>query len=479
MTSSRFLTRRNSRTNLYGRGARPLDPDRWITLQIDPAYADTYAGQVALLTGANLLGRMTPSLALDLPSEVRLRVPLPWAGRRLDDVVFEQLFAATPAEHGGRFEFRSPRPQDYVLSFGPAALAGAPVVHGYGWNAYFGAGASPIAPAGSSNPLGPAFSAILAGAHLMVGGFYLPPADYLCNALDWSARLAPAAAPQPDPQAHLGDLWTIGTGSVGTAILYFLTLFTRHFDSALIDKDHVKIENLDRSPIFVATDDGRLKAIATAHYLRAVGVGDVRSESCALGDSELWKNRQEGTPDLVIAAANEDHVRYQVEVAMPPVQVYGTTGKNWQASVIRHIPNRDPCSLCLFPDDGPSPTACATGTVTRATGGKQVDAALPFLSFSAGLMAAAEILKLDLPGFPFAKASTQFAPRSDEKLLSTPLQAKRDCLCQVGRNPLLHARMISGTRHAALSAATGFPSPAPSAASVCRPGASATASQSL
>jgi len=455
MMDTPFLSRRNSRTNLYGHGAKPLDPNQWITLRIDPAYADTYAGQVALLTGANLLGRMTPSLAFDLPSDVRLQAPLPWAGRRLDDVVFEQLFAATPAEHGGLFEPRPSRPQDYVLSFGPTALAGAAVVHGCGWDAYFGAGASPIAPVDSCNPLGPAFTAILAGAHLMADDFRLPPSDYLCNALDWSARLAPAGAPQPDPGAYLGDLWTIGTGSVGTAILYFLTLFTRRFDAALIDKDHVEIENLDRSPIFVATDNDRPKVAATADYLRAVGVSAVWSETCALGDSELWRSRQEGTPDLVIAAANENHVRYQIEVDMPPVQVYGTTGKNWQASVIRHIPNIDPCSLCLFPDDSSPPTTCATGAVTRATDGKQVDAALPFLSFAAGLMAAAEILKLDLPGFPFTRANTQFAPRSDAKLISRPLQAKRDCLCQVGRDPVLHAHMIAGTKHAALSAATG------------------------
>lgn len=453
MIDTPFLSRRNSRTNLYGHGARPLDPDRWIALRIDPTYANTYAGQVALLTGANLLGRMTPSLALDLPSDVHLHAPLPWAGRRLDDVVFEQLFAATPAEHGGRFALRPPRPEDFVLSFGPSAITGTPVVHGCGWNAYFGAGASPIAPTDSRNPMGPAFAAILAGAHLMTDGFRLPLTDYLCNTLDWSARLAPAAAPHLDPRAHLGDLWTIGTGSVGTAILYFLTLYTRHFDAAIIDKDHVEIENLDRSPIFVAADDGRPKVIATADYLRAVGVRVVRSESCALGDSKLWRSRQEGTPDLVITAANEDHVRYQIEVAMPPVQVYGTTGKNWQASLIRHIPILDSCSLCLFPDSGPPPTACATGKVTRATNGKKVDAALPFLSFAAGLMAAAEILKLDLPGFPFAKACTQFAPRSDKKLVSMPLQAERDCLCQIGRDPLLHARMIASTKHANLSAA--------------------------
>ena len=79
MNDASFLTRRNSRTNIYGRGARPLDPWRWITLTIDPAYAESCAGQMALLTAANLIGRMTPSVAIDLPENIKVRDPLPWA----------------------------------------------------------------------------------------------------------------------------------------------------------------------------------------------------------------------------------------------------------------------------------------------------------------------------------------------------------------------------------------------------------------
>ena len=89
MNDQSFLSRRNSRTNLYGRGARPLDPARWISLAIDPAYAETYAGQVALLTAANLIGRMTPSVAIAVPKGISVRDPLPWAGRSLSDFEYQ------------------------------------------------------------------------------------------------------------------------------------------------------------------------------------------------------------------------------------------------------------------------------------------------------------------------------------------------------------------------------------------------------
>jgi len=452
MNDAGFLSRRNSRTNLYGRGARPLDPARWISLAIDPAYAETYAGQVALLTAANLIARMTPSLAIAVPDGMKIRDPLPWAGRSLSDVLFEQLFAATPADEGGRFMARAPMANDVAITFGPRAVPGAALVHGCGWNSYFGAQSSPVRASDIANPCGPAFAAILCGAHLLAEGLYAPAAGYLCNTLDWSARPAPEGAPQPDPTTALGELWTVGTGSVGTAALYFLTLFTRSFDAALIDKDDVEIENLDRSPIFIATDDGQPKVNATADYLHSVGVVSVKPERAALSDSKLWRSRQEGTPDLLIAAANEDHVRFQIEADMPPIQIYGTTGKNWQASVVRHIPLRDPCSLCLFPDRGPAlPTACATGAVRSSVDGKQIDAALPFLSFAAGLMAVAEILKLALPGYPFSKTITQYSAKAEDKLASARLSPRAGCLCQSGRDSALHRRMIAETRYAALS----------------------------
>ena len=222
----------------------------------------------------------------------------------------------------------------------------------------------------------------------------------------------------------------------------------------LIDKDYVEVENLDRSPIFIADDVENPKVIATKRHLREVGVADIRIDPSTLGESHLWLERQEGEPDIVIAAANEDHVRYQIEAGMPPVQIYGTTGKVWQASLIRHIPMREPCSLCVFPETGPAlPMACATGSVP-ISGGKPVDAALPFLSFAAGLMAAAEILKLDLPGYPFSQAQVHYWSRAEEKLIAGKPGLRSGCICGQ-RDSAIHRRMIARTRYAGLSAGSG------------------------
>src|SRR3546814_7450791 len=90
---------------------------------------------------------------------------------------------------------------------------------------------------------------------------------------------------------------------------------------------------------------------------------------------------------------------------------------DWSSDVCSsdlHVPLQGPCSLCLFPDSGPvALTACATGKVVSPVNGKRIDAALPFLSFAAGLMTAAEILKLALPGCPFSSMITQYSAKAE------------------------------------------------------------------
>ena len=150
---------------------------------------------------------------------------------------------------------------------------------------------------------------------------------------------------------------------------------------------------------------------------------------------------------MLIAAANERNVREVIENDFPPVQIYGTTGQNWQATVIRHVPLHDPCSVCLFPVTNHEPTVCATGVVTveRGNGKKQVDAALPFLSFAAGAMAAAEILKLGLPGYPFTTNRVILNTRPALRPVPAALSIRENCLCR-SRSTSVHRQMIEGTR---------------------------------
>ena len=443
MKKAEFYRLRDDRTRRYP-GGSVLPHDRWVHISVEPEYAETYYGQVAILTLANLLGRMTPFVALELP-DTPMAAPLPWTGRSLRDHVRTGLFAADPHGH---FELRQRRSDDVSVILGGTGENGL-VVHGVGWDAYVGTQNSPISQRTvAPNPIGAAFAAVLAAAHLAVNHLHIDPGVHRFDTLIWR-RGSARSHPELNPDAPLGCIWIAGAGSVGSTALYFLTLFNRAFSAAVVDGDLIEISNLGRSAIFRADADGENKAQFAAEYLTQAGVADVVADPRYLDESELWTQRQHGTPDLIIAAANERKVRHLIEMGFPPLQLYATTGKNWQTTLVRHTPLVDPCSCCLFPETEHPPTTCATAEHTTNEGEK-VDASLPFLSFAAGLMTAAEILKLQLPRYPFTSNRVVLNTRPEPTLVHAGLVRRVPCPCGT-RSTQVHRTMLADTRYSHLS----------------------------
>ena len=447
MRAQEWYDRRDDRQKRYA--GRVLPHDRPILIRLDPAYAARYDGQVAAIVAANLISRMSPNVGFEIP-DVHIVTPLPWAGKSLGAHLIENAKAVDPF---GDFQLRSWQSDDLVISLGRSATQ--VTIHGSGWGAYTGPARSPILDCVAPNPIGPALAVIIGAGRLFGSKLSAFGCDYVCDSLLWRNEL-PAPESPGLPDIDLGQIWTIGTGSVGTAALYFLTLASRRFTAELFDMDVVKIENLDRSPIFVASDANPgqkiRKVIATEKYLRQVGVLDVRSHPYPLDSAQRWKNRPQGVPDVVISAANERNVRYVIEQSYPPVQIYGTTGANWNATLMRHLPDMDPCSNCIFPPDmSKSATSCATGTVVDAESSGEVDAALPFLSFTAGLMTAAEILKLGMRDYPFTANRVFFSasPNAELGFMPVGMAARQGCICS-NRSPSIHRAMVERTRYAHL-----------------------------
>jgi molybdopterin/thiamine biosynthesis adenylyltransferase len=138
--------------------------------------------------------------------------------------------------------------------------------------------------------------AIPAAARLFVHGFDSPAVTLGFNAFNWTHEIAGAGAPELSCNLDLGEIWTVGAGSVGTAILYFLTLLTRNFSGIISDGDRVKRENITRSPIFVNADVTRPKAAVAAGYLKGCGVEKIVPEAVALHESRSWDRREAGRP---------------------------------------------------------------------------------------------------------------------------------------------------------------------------------------
>jgi molybdopterin/thiamine biosynthesis adenylyltransferase len=429
MDQQQFYDRLNDRMRLYE--ASPLDPAQVITITSSPNYLASYDGQVAALVACNLLGRLSPSVQIGFP-DVTIHPRLPWAGRSLVRQALDGMRAADPF---GGFGTRPLAVGDFRFHLGPDG--NDTVVHGAGWNAYIGQGRSPLPLVTSDIGVGAALAVVLGAAHLFRTRFGAVTDPFTCNAWDWSDVANPVEFSPVG--ASLGHIMTAGLGSVGSATNYFLALATRNFRASLIDHDHVEIHNITRSPIFTDADAkiDLVKVDAVAVFLRAAGVEDVLVDPVALHESALWNLREAGSTDVLISAANEFNVRYHIEMGFPPIQLYATTGRNWQATLMRHMPGVRACSLCVFPPDEVfAPTTCATDGSPR-----------PQTTFAAGLMTAAEVLKLTAPGYPFSAERVMLSLRDQPLLVGTPIPHRAGCLCE-GRHTGVHQVAIAGSRYA-------------------------------
>ena len=442
MDQKQFYARLNDRLARYG--ASKLDPARVIAITASPDYLASYDGQVAALVACNLLGRLSPSVQIAF-SDVAIHPRLPWAGRPLVRQALDGMRAADPF---GSYDTRPAAAGDFRFHLGPDGHD--TLVHGAGWNAYIGRGVSPL-PSAPDVGVGAALAVVLGAAHLFRTRFGAMTASFTCNAWDWTD--APSLIGFSPLGAPLGHVMTAGLGSVGSAANYFLTLATRDYRASLVDPDHVGVHNITRSPIFTNADAevDLAKVDAVAAFLRGAGVEDVAVDANALHGSALWNNREAGSIDVLISAANEFNVRYHIEMGFPPIQLYATTGRNWQATLMRHTPGANACSLCMFPpDDQFAPTACAADkpiAKTASVAEVRTDAALPFLSFGAGLMTAAEILKLSVPGYPFSAERVMLGLRDQPLLAGSPIAHRNGCLCE-GRRAEVHKAAIAGSRYA-------------------------------
>lgn len=446
MIEQDFHQRWSDRASRYP-GSQLLPSDRAVHLHIDPEYASTYAGQVAAITAASLFGRMTTTVAFDAPS-LTVADPLPWKGIALDGLMRQTLEATHPR---GDHQQRAAASRDLRITVGPTG--DGLIVHGIGWVSYYGSGPSPLTQSDEPNPCGAAFAVIAAAAQVQRHQGETPSVPQVLDLYHWQTGVITSEVPTVTPDFELGELWSVGVGSVGSCALFFLGLITRAFRPVLVDRDKVEVENVTRSALFSWEDAvaEKPKVEVAARWLRDVGVERIESYVAWLDRIPRWNRRRAGTPDILISAANERNVRALIEDNFPPLQVYATTGQNWQSTLLRHIPLVDPCSCCVpGVETATAPTLCATGSPVPANSAEeQNDVALPFLSYAAGLMTAAEIVKLTLTGKTASPNRVFFEPNG-RGLFSKSLDEKPRCPCQ-RRDPAIHRAAIEGSLFAGLS----------------------------
>jgi len=400
VTAEEFYALRDDRTNQCARGNDYTDACIGIT--IDDQAADTYAGQVAFLLLVNLTARWCRRIRLIAPrATVDRRLGFLRAG--FEDLSDLALAIARSADPFGDFDS------------GPATSSGWLRVHvgsgsapddahrirGSGWIALAGDTVS-TPEAGGDEAIGAALAACIGAAWAFRNALRDSPPLGAVRLSLWNMAGGEAAVQGPvGLETRLGLAALIGCGAVGSSMAYLLPLVNAKARLVLVDKDPVDITNLNRSPLFFYEDFKAPKTRTLATYLRRAGF-DVDDVPMWFDEALLAKRIFAERPDIVIPAANEHGVRLAVQQQVPPIQVYGTTGRDWQAFMGRHIPQREDCLTCRFPVQAPAVPLlrCATSAVSMPDQPVSADAALPFLSMAAAVLATAELIKTSHPGFP-------------------------------------------------------------------------------
>ena len=204
--------------------------------------------RVAAVTAASLFGRMTKRVGFDVAS-LPIDSALPWSRATLDDVVERTLAGC---HQYGQYERRSARDGDVRLTVGKSGQG--LVMHGSGWGAYCGTDPSPLEATDETNPFGAAFSVIRAAAELQRNPRLDAARSSVTDTYLWQNGMPRLGGVVVTPDFEIGELWSVGVGSVGSCALFFLSLITRAFHAVLIDKDTVEIENVTRSALFTWED---------------------------------------------------------------------------------------------------------------------------------------------------------------------------------------------------------------------------------
>ena len=445
-----FYRRRDNRTNAYGQ-VDVRYAQRSVLITADTSALTSFAGQVMFLITCNLLARWCRRVLVAVP-EVALREHFRARGSLVDTA----LCTMRDADPFGEFERQTVLEGDLHVHLGdecPHVAARSTIMTCAGWLAGVRRrGESGLSMGDGDNPIGAAHAAVLAGAQVFrdaLGRDELYSPGFIFDALTGAPWIAgsPVEASLPE-DLSIGRALMTGAGSVASSALFFGELFGLRALVDLVDADWIKIENFARSPVFGRSGYGDRKVQVLAKHLAGSGL--------TIRPIAAWWHEADLSPtlegyDLLLPLANEHGIRWELQNRVPPLMVHASTGRNWNVNFARHVPGRDDCLVDRFEGLHDKPVlACAEGNIATE-GPIAIDAALPFLSFFAGLLVATDLVRLTLPHYPrtpnfahYSFRANRFVPQFDAR------GPRTGCICQHQGD--LFWRLRASTRHARLSA---------------------------
>lgn len=206
----------------------------------------------------------------------------------------------------------------------------------------------------------------------------------------WSLTEAKTAAgPSVLPKLGMGRVLLVGAGGVGSCLAYWLSFVSLEGTWTVVDGDFAQMHNTNRSLGLFPEHTG---------WSGQAAVNKARAAADLIGCEFVDKWYEDLKlellqPDLILPLANDRGVRAEISQLGEPVLLYATTASQGEAQLHRHIPGKDDCIVCRMPrKDSGADFKCSEAKIQIAE--TSADAALPFLSATAGLMLLAGLYRL-------------------------------------------------------------------------------------
>lgn len=393
MNCSEFYRGRDLRTSQYVANWRQDSTPVFVS--IDAETAASPAGQLALLGLGNQLARVHPRVLFSVPD---LATTLPFANRfegpTLRGTLLSMMTCIDPC---GEFRL-SERPKEPAVSIGLGDRVGAE----FDW--YLGADGSKAQlakhPAAFSPSLGTLRGAALAACIGATAVFRttlgLDTVPRVVSCWNYAEGKEASLGPETLEPVDVGRVLVVGAGAVAASLVYWLSCFGVAGPWTFVDRDHVKIHNLNRGLIFAASDAGWPDGLPRGKAeLLATQIPEARWDANWYHESKLAEEQY----DVVLGLANDLNARHFLASRNNVVTLHATTGTSWLSQLHRHVLGLDDCIWCRAGEVVVPVLSCSTAEVKTSNGEKN-DAALPFLSAASGLMLATALQRLQCGELP-------------------------------------------------------------------------------
>jgi hypothetical protein len=359
------------RTRQYTGGVVPTRP---LAIAVGDS-ACTAAGRAALLAAANATVRNHPTVYVCAPDVGRVHAELDEIGRATPTSkleIVERIPAGVPTIGIG---------DDVTANLFIAARR-------------FTGGVSGAAATLSDEPstiYGAGLGAMLAAAVMFRRDIGLVVPTFPLMSL-WTFAVANGGTGPADVgPIDIGVGWVVGAGGVGSSFAWWLQLFGTTSTWLFIDHDFVEASNLNRSlGMFVRhldRGDGKpWRKCAAAAQL-------VPGATPFHGTWSDWTAADASAPDVLVPAANDFGVRAALGTYGHPMALTGTTSLDWTAELHLYRASLDGCVGCRHSEHVAPSFACSSASVPTRDGGS-TDAALSFLSGTAGLLTLSTLARL-------------------------------------------------------------------------------------